>query len=324
MNLLNRYLQAVARLLPKARRDDIIEELRINMLAQIEDRQEELGRPLTESELVKMLQDHGNPMIVAGRYREANLGLAFGIQLIGPELFPFYKTILAINFTITFIIQAVIIPIVSHAIGQKITTAGILTPLAAQFFTVTLIFILLDRGKDHVINKWDPGKLPALKADPDDGPTATNIFSFICLVVATIWLLLTPHWPYLMLGPGVLFLPALGIKLMPEWTAFCWAIGVLLSAHVVLEFFRLVRWVPRAKARVLDVILRALGLGIGVLLLMKGPNYVTTLNPDVTRWANLNFEICIAVWVAISVWRAGWILFSLLRDRHQMLPARQH
>ena len=124
-------------------------------------------------------------MIVAGRYREANLGLAFGIQLIGPELFSFYKTILAINFTITFIIQAVIIPIVSHAIGQKITTAGILTPLAAQFFTVTLIFILLDRGKDHVINKWDPGKLPALKADPDDGPTATNIFSFICLVVAT-------------------------------------------------------------------------------------------------------------------------------------------
>ena len=126
-----------------------------------------------------------------------------------------------------------------------------------------------------------------------------------------------------MLGPGVLFLPALGIKLMPEWTAFCWAIGVLLSAHVVLEFFRLVRWVPRAKARVLDVILRALGLGIGVLLLMKGPNYVTTLNPDVTRWANLNFETCIAVWVAISVWRAGGIIW-LLRDRHQMLPARQH
>jgi hypothetical protein len=324
MNLLNRYLQAVARLLPKARRDDIIEELRINMLAQIEDRQEELGRPLTESELVSMLQDHGNPMIVAGRYREANLGLAFGIQLIGPEMFPFYKTILAINFTITFLIMAVITPIVAHAIGQSITAGRILTPLIAQFFAVTLIFILIDRGKDHVVNKWDPGKLPALKADLDDGPTARNIFGFICLVVATVWLLLTPHWPYLMLGPGALYLPALGMKPMPEWTAFCWAIGVLLSAHVVLEFFRLVRWVPRAKARVMDVILRALGLGIGVLLLLKAPNYVTTLNPEVTKWANLNFEVCIAVWVAISVWRAGWMLFTLLRDRHQMLPARQH
>jgi hypothetical protein len=32
MNLLNRYLQAVARLLPKARRDDIIAELRANII----------------------------------------------------------------------------------------------------------------------------------------------------------------------------------------------------------------------------------------------------------------------------------------------------
>ena len=43
---------------------------------------------------------------------------------------------------------------------------------------------------------------------------------------------------------------------MPEWTAFYWAIGVLLCAQVVLRFFRLVRWLPRPKARIVDVILR--------------------------------------------------------------------
>jgi hypothetical protein len=324
MNLLNRYLQAVGRCLPKERREDIVEELRINMLSQIEDREESLGRPLTESELVSLLQDHGNPMIVAGRYREANLGFAFGIQLIGPELFPFYRMILAINFSITFLIMAVIMPIVAHAIRGEITTARVITPLVAQFFAVTLIFIALERGKGHVLNRWDPGKLLALKSDPDDGPTASNIFGFIGLVVGTVWLLLTPRWPYLMLGPGALYLPALALKPMPGWIAFYWSIGVVLSGQVVLQFLRLVRWLPRQKARTVDVILRIIALLIGVLLLLKAPNYVTSPYPEVAKWANLNFEVCIAVWVAISLWRTGSMLFSLLRNRHQMLPARQY
>jgi hypothetical protein len=324
MNLVNRYLQAVGQCLPKARRDDILEELRTNLLSQMEDREDELGRPLTESEVVGMLQAHGNPMIVAGRYREANLGLAFGIQLIGPELFPFYRMILGLNFAITFLIMAVIMPIVAHAIREPITLARIITPLIAQFFAVTLIFVLLDRGKGHVLNRWDPGKLPALKADPDDGPTAANIFGFICLVVGTVWLLLTPRWPYLMLGPGALFLPALGLKPMPEWIAFYRAIGVLACAQVVLHFLRLVRWLPRPKARMMDVVLRTIGLLIAILLLLKAPNYVTSQYPEVTKWANLNFEVCIAVWVAITVWRIGWMVVSLLRERNQMLPARQY
>lgn len=163
-----------------------------------------------------------------------------------------------------------------------------------------------------------------MKPDPDDGPTATNIFGFICLVVGTAWLLLTPRWPYLMLGPGALYLPALGLKPMPEWIVFYWAIGVLVCAKLVLAFLRLVRWLPRPKARIADVILRTVGLLIGILLLFRAPNYLASTYPEVAKWANLNFEICVAVWVAISLWQTGRIILSLLRERHQMLPARQY
>lgn len=324
MNLLNRYLQAVGQCLPKARREDIIAELRANILSQMEDREEDLGRPLTDTEITSMLQHHGNPMIVAGRYREANLGLAFGIQLIGPELFPFYRMILGLNFAITLLIFAVVMPIVAHSTHQSIALPRILMPLAGQFWAVTLIFILIDRGKDHVLNRWDPGKLPALKADPEDGPTASNIFGFICLVVGTAWLLLTPRWPYLMLGPGALFLPALGLKPMPAWIAFYWAIGMLACAQVLLAFLRLMRWLPRPKARIAEVVLKIVALVIGVLLFFQGPNYVTSQYPEVTRWANLNFEICVGIWIAISLGQTGKALYSLLRDRNQMLPARQY
>jgi hypothetical protein len=324
MNLLNRYLQAVARLLPKSGREDIIAELRANILSQMEDREESLGRPLTEDEQAGVLRHHGNPTVVAGRYREDNLGLAFGTQLIGPELFPFYKTTLKVNLAITIVVLAGLLPAIAQTVGGAITLGRVLIPLFTQFVAVTLIFIAVERNKGVVLDKWDPRKLPVEKANPDDGPTAANIFAFVVTAVGTLWLALTPRWPYLMLGPGAYYLPQLDLKLWPQWPDFYWTIVALFCAKLVLEFFTLFRWLPRPKARMVDVGLRCLGVGICVLLLLKGPNYATSKYPEVAYWANLNLVVLIGVSLAINLWRAARILFSLLRDRHQMLPARQY
>jgi hypothetical protein len=229
--------------------------------------------------------------------------------------------ILLLNFSIT-ILLAVLIPFFSNF--GAFTIGRVLMPLVGQFFAVTVIFIALDLGKDHVLNRWDPGKLPPLKTNAEDGPSARNIFAFLCLAVGTLWLILTPWWPYLVLGPGALFLPALGLKPMAEWPLFYWAISVLLCCQVVFEFFVLFRWLPRRSARMIDLVLKMFGLGIGVLLLVKGPNYVTAADPEVARWANLNFQICVMVAVGIVLLQIGRLLFSLVRERHQMLPARQY
>jgi hypothetical protein len=324
MNLLNRYLQAVGRLLPKARRDDIVAELRANILSQMEDREQELGRSLTEDEQAAILRHHGNPTVVAGRYREDNLGLAFGTQLIGPELFPFYKMSLTVNLVITAVVLAVLLPVIAHEIGGAITLTRALIPLVTQFVAVTLIFIVVEKNKAHVLDKWDPRKLPALKANPDDGPTAANIFTFIVTAIGTLWLALTPQWPYLLLGPGAFYLPQLGLKAMPSWPLFYWVIVAGLCARLVLQFFVIFRWLARPRARVADAILKGLSLCLAVLLLLKAPNYVTSPYPDVASWANLSFEVCVIVWTAINLWETGRALFSLFRDRHQMLPARQY
>jgi hypothetical protein len=324
MNLLNRYLQAVAKCLPSARRDDIIAELRANILSQMEDREHELGRPLTEDEQADILRRYGNPTIIAGRYSAHNFGLAFGRQLIGPELFPFYKTVLIINLFITVVVLAGVMPLVARAIGGAITLTRVLMPLAVQFGIVTLIFVILDRNKGRLLDKWDPRRLPALKANPEDGPNAQNIFTFIAGAVGTLWLALTPRWPYLLLGPGALYLHAIPVKLMPQWIEFYWAIVVLLCAQLVLGFFRLFRLLPRRQARIMDLTLRGVGLCIGVLLLFKAPNYVSSQYQEVAVWANLSFLVCLIVALAINLWGTGRLLLSLWRERDQMLPARQH
>jgi hypothetical protein len=59
-------------------------------------------------------------------------------------------------------------------------------------------------------------------------------------------------------------------------------------------------------------------------LFFQGPNFVSSSNPNFAKWANLNFQWFVAIAIAIHLWRFGWLLFSLVRERHQMLPARQY
>src|SRR5260370_39958 len=93
MDLLERYLQAVRTYLPTSQQEDILKELGENLRAQMEDKETELGQPLSEDELADILKKHGHPLLVATRYRQSR-------HLIGSTLFPFYwlamKIILAI------------------------------------------------------------------------------------------------------------------------------------------------------------------------------------------------------------------------------------
>ncbi len=49
MELIELYLKAVGSYLPVAQRDDIIKELSENIRSEVEDRETELSRPLTEA-----------------------------------------------------------------------------------------------------------------------------------------------------------------------------------------------------------------------------------------------------------------------------------
>ena len=101
MTLLAQYLKTVAMYLPGKERADIIRELGENLQAEMDEREAELGRPLTEPEQQEFLLGHGNPMIVAGRYGGEHRTVSFGRQLIGPELFPLYIRVLLANWIIS-------------------------------------------------------------------------------------------------------------------------------------------------------------------------------------------------------------------------------
>lgn len=84
MDMIDRYLNAVAAQLSADERADIIAELRDLILSRYEAREEELGRALTEDEQEEILHEIGHPLVVAGRYRKGPQAL------VGPELFPYW------------------------------------------------------------------------------------------------------------------------------------------------------------------------------------------------------------------------------------------
>jgi hypothetical protein len=84
MDMVERYLEAVAAQLPAEEREDIVAELRDLILSRIEAREEELGRALGDDEREAILKEIGHPLVVAARYRKGP------DALIGPELFPYW------------------------------------------------------------------------------------------------------------------------------------------------------------------------------------------------------------------------------------------
>ena len=107
MTLVDRYLRAVRDHLPRAEQDDIINELADNLHSRIEDEAAHRGHALDETEEAAILKEFGHPMAVAARYRGDERSVTFGRRLIGPELFPAYMKVLAVNVAMTLLIAAI-------------------------------------------------------------------------------------------------------------------------------------------------------------------------------------------------------------------------
>ena len=107
MELIDSYLKAVKRYLPRAQRNDIVAELKVDLRSQIDDKQAELGRLLTDVEQMAIFRQNGDPMAVALRYRSTGRSLTVGWELIGPELFPAYLILLGCNLLITIVVVAI-------------------------------------------------------------------------------------------------------------------------------------------------------------------------------------------------------------------------
>jgi hypothetical protein len=288
MELLDRYLQAIKKHLPWQRQDDIVAELRANLESQLEEKESELGRPLTTQEAEEWLKQLGSPMQMAAPYQAQQ-------YLIGPAVFPIYRTVLKIAFIWAIIIYTIATAAVMLAATPSWTALlwavlrvpAILMTTAAW---VTLVFAVLEYAVTHNCTKlptmvapsagWSPGALPPLSQEAISGKKphvfANAVAEVILGFIILVWLLLVPRHPYLLLGPGALYLASSPFQLAPVWVPVYWCIVALNILQLGWNAENLWRGRWQKPQPVKRAVLGTLGL-VPVVLLLTAPGRAAVL-----------------------------------------------
>ncbi|MGA7409678.1 MAG: hypothetical protein WBW33_04275, partial [Bryobacteraceae bacterium] len=302
MELLDRYLQAVKTWLPKAQQDDIIKELSDDILSQMEDKESELGRPLTEAEQSAILKHHGHPMLAASRYWPRQ-------HLIGPTVFPIYWFVLKITVAITVGVSFLSCLSVLAGANPAQEVLGVLLRVPAvalsTFAWVTFVFAVLEYGHARFqrLDKWDPASLPRIEKRPtsnrSSGPKPLR--ELIASAVFFLWWLLVPQFPFLIFGPGEAFL-----KLSPGVLALHTTILLLLLLPVALQLVNVLRPSPDWLRPVTQLLSKIAALVIISVLMKAGTLVLVSANApgnlaQIASVVNINISLVLAVISVIIV-----------------------
>ena len=160
MTLLDRYLLAVKKRLPRSQRDDISAELRDILLSQVEAEEAARGRSLTDDEVAVMLRRFGRPITVAARYGTSD-------YLIGPTIYPSFIIAMRLLAWVVGPVAGISVLLslltADDPIGQGAKTLLLFVMIGlANFALITLIFARIERnGVAAGSDDWGPRDLPA-------------------------------------------------------------------------------------------------------------------------------------------------------------------
>jgi hypothetical protein len=300
IDLVERYLQAIAFWLPASQKQDIIAELSADIYAQVEEREATAGRTLTTAEIEDLLKQSGAPILVANRYLPQR-------SLIGPLLFPIYLFVLKIvgffyiaAWAVVMISIAVFTPQGYEASGaeqfKSFLMHGVFIPIAI----ITLAFAILEatQKKTRFLEKWNPNELPPVVL-PNQIKRSNSVAEIVVSLVFAWWWF-TSFMPY-----ASLKIFHLTIALSSNWGYFFWAYLLLALANGALAAANL-KWPYwtrlRASGRLVSDI-----IGSVLFCWLVKANIITSLaSPD------LSLQRAAELTAAINMWSAKMLPVAII------------
>jgi hypothetical protein len=319
MDLLERYLQAVGQCLPAKSKDDTLAELRANLLAEMEGREEELGRPLNEAEVAAVLEQHGRPMVVASRYLPQH-------SLIGPGLFPMYWYTLVKSFPLVLLAYAAAQGANFVFGGGSVSFGAALGHLPSVLFTfwsvVTLGFAVFEFAQGRFFDRvrfsqsWNPLDLPPLTQQQKGSSLANRVADLIVSLLVYLWLLAIPTHPFLILGPGG-SVHGMPFGLSPEWHIFYSQIMTLFGLTLVIKAAVLVVRSPGWR-KGLELTSQAISILV-LVVMVQARTYFAPVSageglPSLATLASVNYSVNLGfkIVLAISLMKFAWDIWQLI------------
>ena len=308
MDLIERYLHAVKGHLPAAKQDAAA-ELEDDLRSRVDDREQELGRPLTEDEVAAILKSLGRPMVFAARYHHHQ-------ALIGAAMMPYYVLTLKVGLGIALLAQ-VVAAVVMLAIGKPVgeSLKGVVvfpfTTLPMQVGWITLVFAVIDRyvTVGALDDSWDPKSLPPVRHGQPVPSRVGIVGDIVGIGIALAWWVAAFHFPFLVVGPLAAFLQP-----GPGWTEAYVPVAALMLAAMGGHAAALIqpRW--RMPARLAGHVLTLAGVAV---LWLSGEVITATSEAPPAQLARV-IEIvqrCAAGALGVV---AAFTLFELGRDLRKL------
>jgi hypothetical protein len=325
-DLVARYLQAVGFWLPRGQKQDILAELSEDLHSQIEDRESQLGRAMTEAEVSDLLKQRGRPVMIAGQFMHQR-------SLIGPALYPIYVFVLkivALCYVVPWLLAWLGILLfhragmATHFSAEWHSLGTLWSVVFIQFGIITVVFAAIDRASvtSSCMSDWDPRKLPKVKVEASTKRRVSAIACLVFAVLGLLWVLAIPEFPFLIIGPAAYF-----VKGAPVWHSIYWAIVALAVASIVEHLVMVLRpqltWFP-PTFKIATLLLSAWIVNA----LLHTNVYVLPLIPQgagIASALNLAFQIAAIVWAAGLVIALGVNAWQAFREiRRTMQPATPH
>ncbi len=313
MQMLDRYLAAIARELPKAEARDIVAELKDTLLSQIEEREAGLARKLTRQELEAMLTAFGHPLAVAGRYRRTQ-------HLIGPDVFPFWWWTTKLVFAVAAAIWLALVVI--GALSAQSDGARVMDHVLRPFWPgflmlfggVTLTFAVMERlGMAKALHRFNPRQLPPVRRR---GRGRFELaFAMAMGVVFLLWWLGVIHFRNWLPGPV-----DIRVDLAPIWIQMRWPIAALAGADILISGLELVRpgWTRTGAG--LSLAKNLAGLWIVWTVLQAG-HWLDVTSATAPHHAllqmqygfDLGMRLGLTISLVVHAFKAAWDVWRLVR-----------
>lgn len=321
MDMVERYLEAVAAQLSADEREDITAELRDLILSRIEAKEEELGRALTDDEREAILREIGHPLVVAARYRKGP------DSLIGPELFPYWLYGVKAGLLVLLAVHAILLFVtliggprdggqaISQAFhgffGAGLTLIGALTLAGGlmEHYDVKPKWLTQWRVKDLSAfqlsdpSQWGaaagatrPAKAPkppratAMSARPT--PAGEAVFSFLAVGLFVLW------WIGLIHFPGFSSMQINGgeaaVSPAPIWATLFIPILLYALGQMGVDLFTLIQPEAKRMRAVLSILIAGVGLWLTWMIFDAGHWFTLSVGADQARiagdWVLLDFD----------------------------------
>lgn len=262
MKLVEKYLYAISRQLPREGKDEVIKELESSLLDSIEDM---YGPEPTEADITEVLKSFGSPSDVAKEYGKKRF-------VIDPQLTDLYFMIAKIivfamlgAFTVSYMVRLFVEEDFNYMIELLGIFGNIVMGSISAIGSLTLVFIIIGRymTNRYTEESWEPKMLEELPSDKEAvsfiGTMAGIIFSVIFIVGFNLFPEMMNTATDLMRDQGFELVHSIN---MEQFRRYLLVLNIIWISTIVHSILTLVKMRYTKSLRVMEIILNCASIGL--------------------------------------------------------------